>query len=56
MERAAEGMRRRRDQAAHELKIEPSFIAPRATIDAIAADRACAERLLVPWQRDLLGL
>jgi ribonuclease D len=56
MERAAEAMRKRRDQAAHELKIEPSFIAPRATIDAIAADSACAERLLVPWQRNLLGL
>jgi ribonuclease D len=56
MERAAEGMRKRRDQAASELKIEPSFIAPRATIDAIAADRARAEQLLVPWQRQLIGL
>jgi ribonuclease D len=56
MERAAEAMRKRRDQAAHELKIEPSFIAPRATIDAIAADEAQAEQLLVPWQRRLLGL
>jgi ribonuclease D len=56
MERAAEAMRKRRDQAAHELKIEASFIAPRATIDAIAADSECAERLLVPWQRQLLGL
>src|SRR5881227_633856 len=56
MERAAEGMRKRRDQAASELKIEPSFIAPRATIDAIAADRARAKQLLVPWQRQLIGL
>src|SRR2546428_376394 len=56
MERAAEAMRKRRDQAASELKIEPSFIAPRATIDAIAADRARAEHLLVPWQRQLIGL
>ncbi len=56
MERAAEAMRKRRDQAAGELKIEPSFIAPRATIDAIAADRAQAEQLLVPWQRQLMGL
>src|SRR5438552_11399505 len=56
MERAAEAVRKRRDQAAGELKIEPSFIAPRATIDAIAADRARAEQLLVPWQRDLIGL
>jgi ribonuclease D len=56
MERAAEAMRKRRDQTASELKIEPSFIAPRATIDAIAADGARAEQLLVPWQRGLLGL
>jgi ribonuclease D len=56
MERAAEAMRKRRDQAASELKIEPSFIAPRATIDAIAADRARAEQFLVPWQRQLIGL
>ena len=56
MERAAETMRKRRDLAAHELKIESSFIAPRATIDAIAADSAYAEQLLVPWQRSLLGL
>lgn len=56
MEHAAEAMRKRRDQAAHELKIEPSFIAPRATIDAIAADRTSADRLLIPWQRNLLGL
>jgi ribonuclease D len=56
MERAAEAMRKRRDQAAAELKIEPSFIAPRATIDAIAADGARAEQLLAPWQRSLLRL
>lgn len=56
MERAAEAMRKRRDQAASELKIEPSFIAPRATIDAIATDGARAEQLLAPWQRSLLRL
>jgi ribonuclease D len=56
MERAVEAMRKRRDEAAHDLKIEPSFIAPRATIDAIAADKTRGEQLLVPWQRYLLGL
>jgi ribonuclease D len=55
MERAAEDMRKRRDDAAHELGIEASFIAPRATIDAIAADRSRADHLLVSWQRKLLG-
>lgn len=56
MERAADEMRQRRDAAAQELGIEPSFIAPRATIDAIAAKRDHAGDLLVPWQRALLGL
>src|SRR5437868_7352511 len=56
MERAAETLRKRRDHAASELKIEPSFIAPRATIDAIAANDARAEQLLVAWQRQLIGL
>ena len=55
MERAAEEMRKRRDDAARELGIEASFIAPRATIDAIAADRSRADHLLVSWQRKLLG-
>lgn len=56
MERAAEAMRKQRDQAAVELDIEPSFIAPRATIDAISADGARVKQLLGPWQRKLLGL
>ena len=55
MERVAEEMRKRRDAAAHELGVEPSFIAPRATIDAIAADGSRSDQLLVGWQRKLLG-
>ena len=55
MERAADEMRKRRDAAAHELGVEPSFIAPRATIDAIAADASRSDQLLVGWQRKLLG-
>jgi ribonuclease D len=53
--RRADELRKRRDEAATRLRIEPSFIAPRAVIDAIAADPSRAEVLLVPWQRDLLG-
>ncbi|HEV3409356.1 MAG TPA: HRDC domain-containing protein, partial [Chthoniobacterales bacterium] len=56
MERAAEDLRRRRDVAAEELGLEPSFIAPRATVDSIAADEARSDTLLVPWQRELLKL
>jgi len=54
--RRTEELRRRRDKSAEELGLEPSFIAPRGTLEAIAADHARAATLLVPWQRDLLGI
>jgi ribonuclease D len=56
MTRAAEAMRRKRDEAAARLGIEASFIAPRAAIDAIVAGSKPADELLVPWQRQLLAL
>ena len=56
MERAAENLRRRRDVKAEELGLDPSFIAPRATVDSIAADEERSTTLLVPWQRQLLEL
>ena len=51
-----EKLRYNRDHAAKELHIEPSFIAPRATLEAIGADQSRAEALLVPWQRELLAI
>ena len=51
-----EKLRHNRDHAAKELHIEPSFIAPRATLEAIGADPSRADALLVPWQRELLGI
>jgi ribonuclease D len=54
--RRTEELRRRRDKSAEELRLEPSFIAPRGTLEAIAADQARATSLLVPWQRELLGI
>jgi hypothetical protein len=36
--------------------LEPSFIAPRSALEAIAADETRAPVLLVPWQRELLGI
>ncbi|PYK41556.1 MAG: hypothetical protein DME60_02765, partial [Verrucomicrobia bacterium] len=54
--RATEELRRRRDHAAKELNLEPSFIAPRNTLEAIAANQARAASLLVPWQQELLGI
>jgi ribonuclease D len=49
-----EELRRRRDRAATELDLEPSFIAPRSTLGVIATDPTRATTLLVPWQRELL--
>ena len=56
MERMAENLRRRRDSVAEKLGLDPSFIAPRATVESIAADEARSSVLLVPWQRELLEL
>jgi len=51
-----EKLRQTRDHAAKELHIEASFIAPRATLEAIGADQSRADALLVPWQRELLKM
>jgi ribonuclease D len=56
MERAAEELRRRRDAVADKHGLEPSFIAPRGALDAVAADQSQSTSLLVPWQRHLLEL
>jgi len=53
--RRTEELRHRRDRAARELELEPTFVAPRATLEAIAADQTRASVLLVPWQQHLLG-
>jgi ribonuclease D len=52
----AEELGRRRNRSAEELGLEPSFIAPRSTLEGIAADGTRAAALLVPWQRELLGV
>lgn len=54
--RRTEELRQRRDRAARELKLEPAFVAPRGALEAIGADQTHAEKMLVPWQRELLGL
>jgi ribonuclease D len=51
-----EELRRRRDKSAEECGLEPSFIAPRSALEAIAADHTRAAALLVPWQCKLLGV
>ena len=56
MRRRADQLRGRRDKAAAQLGLEPSFIASRGALEAIAADSARATGLLVPWQRELIGM
>lgn len=55
-DKKVEELRRRRDQHAKALALDPSFIAPRSALEGIAADPSRGETLLVQWQRDLLGL
>lgn len=47
--------KRKRDEAAKRLGLDPSLIAPKATLEALAGNfvETCAR--LLPWQRDLLG-
>jgi ribonuclease D len=56
MRRRADHLREQRDKAALQLGLEPSFIASRGTLEAIAADPTRATALLVPWQRELIGI
>ncbi|MCP5532138.1 MAG: hypothetical protein H7A48_03090 [Akkermansiaceae bacterium] len=45
-----------RDRLARELDIENSLIAPRAVLEAIAAEEVDPTEVLLQWQRDCLGL
>jgi ribonuclease D len=54
--RRAEQLRAQRDKSAGQLGFEPPFIASRGTLEAIAADPVRATTLLVPWQRELIGI
>ena len=56
MRRRADQLRERRDKAAAQLGLEPSFIASRGALDAIAADPTRAMALLAPWQRELIEI
>ena len=56
MRQRADQLRERRDKAAEQLGLERSFIASRGALEAIAADPARATALLVPWQRELIGI
>jgi ribonuclease D len=47
-------LKRKRDIVASELRLDPALIAPKATLEALAADAGAAEERLLPWQRELL--
>jgi ribonuclease D len=54
--RRTEELRQRRDRSTAELGLDPSFVAPRSALEALASDPTAARTLLVPWQRRLLDL
>ena len=56
MRHRADQLRERRDKAAEQLGLERSFVASRGALEAIAADPARAMALLLPWQRELIGI
>jgi ribonuclease D len=54
--RRTEELRQRRDRSTAQLGLDPSFVAPRSALEALASNPTAAETLLVPWQRQLLDL
>jgi ribonuclease D len=56
LDKKVEALKKRRDQHAAELQIDPAFIASRSTLEAIAADESLGQTLLVDWQRELLEI
>ena len=55
-EKRAEALKKERDRVATGLDLDPSIIASRGTLEAIAARPQAAGELLMAWQRELLGL
>jgi ribonuclease D len=49
-------LKTKRDAAAAELQLDPSLIAPKATIESLASQPAETAARMMPWQRELLGL
>ena len=56
MKQRTEELRRRRDHGATRLELEPAFVAPRAALEALATNEKNGAALLVPWQREVLGI
>ena len=56
MRRRADQLLEQRDKAAVQLGLERSLVASRGALEAIASDPTRATALLVPWQRELIGI
>ena len=56
LDKKVEALKKRRDQHAAELQLDPAFIASRSALEAIAANENLGETLLVDWQRQLLEI
>jgi ribonuclease D len=56
MKQRMEELRRRRDHGATRLELDPAFVAPRAALEALATNEKNGATLLVPWQREVLGI
>ena len=48
-------LKKKRDAAAAQQNLDPSLIAPKATLEALASDPGSVEERLLPWQRELIG-
>jgi ribonuclease D len=46
----------KRDAIATSLNLDPSLIAPKSTLESLAANRDEAAARMMPWQRELMGL
>lgn len=55
-EKRVEALKVIRDKQAAEIDLDPSMIAPRATLEALASRPEAAGELLLLWQRELLGV
>ena len=55
-ERKVDDLLKAREQVASRLDIEGSLIAPRAVLEALAADEAKPQDVLLKWQRECLGM
>lgn len=55
-DRKVDQLLKAREDAAAKLDIEGSLIAPRATLEGLAADEVVPEQVLLKWQRECLGM